>query len=214
MSASYDPERMFSYLKGLAIGRDWHDTLQALYIARHAHAHQTRKSGEPYIIHPLTVACHLVAMGVMEDPIIATALLHDFKEDCNGDIDALPCAEAVKHAIDLVSFDKNWYLENTGLQKQEALRVHYAAIAKDRIATLVKLADRCNNVSTMAGVFNTEKLVEYIDETRTYVLPLVRTAKNQWPEYSDPLFIMKYHITTATDAIETTMNMFRSDHSA
>jgi GTP pyrophosphokinase len=134
-------------------------------------------------------------------------LLHDYKEDCNGNLDALPCSDTVKHAIDLLSFDKYWYRDHAGLQKEEALSIHYANLAKDRTATMVKLADRCNNVSTMAGVFTREKLVEYIAETRTHVLPLVRIAKEQWPELSEPLFIMKYHITSITDAIEATMQM-------
>ena len=207
MSVKYNEDHIFSYIKGIAMGRTWTNTLQALYIARQAHNGQFRKSGEPYIIHPLTVASHLLSMGIMDDTIIATALLHDYKEDCCDDLTNLPLSNEIKQAIELVSFDKHWYKTNAGLEKQDAFKIHYAKIAENPIATLVKLADRCNNVSTMSGIFNEEKLHEYIDETKNFIIPLIRTAKNHWPQYSDALFIMKYHLISIIDAIEITMQM-------
>ena len=208
MAVKYNDEHMFSYIKGMAYGLDWMDTLSALYIARDSHSDQFRKSGEPYIVHPLEVACHLIAMGIREDAIIATALLHDWKEDCGGDLKRLPCSEDVKHSIDLVSFDKNYFKNKLGIQeKRDMLRIHYNDIQKDRIATIIKLADRCNNVSTMAEVFSKEKLKEYLDETRNFVLPLIKTGKEQWPQHSDQFFILKYHIVTVVDAIEAIMRI-------
>lgn len=208
MAVTYNNEHMFSYIKGMASGLQWKDTLNALYIARDAHKEQVRKSGEPYIAHPLEVACHLISMGVREDAVIATALLHDYKEDCEGNLDELPCSRDVKHAIDLVSFDKSYFKEEMGIEdKHEMLKIHYLGIQNDKIATLVKLADRCNNVSTMAGVFTRAKLEEYIAETRNFVLPLVKTGKEHWPQYSDQFFILKYHIISVVDAIEATMNI-------
>ena len=54
----------------------------------------------------------------------------------------------------------------------------------------------------MAGVFTLEKVREYIDETREYVLPLLRETKNQWPNDSNLFFVLKYHIISVIDGLE------------
>ena len=206
MAALYSPERMFTFIKGMACALNWKDTLTALYIAREAHDGQTRKSGEPYIIHPLTVACHAISLGMREDLLIASCLLHDWEEDCGGKISTLPCSPEVKETIDLVTFRRE-----PGIDKGSQLSSHYSKIAESRLATFVKLFDRANNVSTMAGVFTPEKIREYIDETRTYVLPLQRHAKNTYHEQkdADALFTLKYHITSVIDAIEATKDVYK-----
>lgn len=78
-------------------------------------------------------------------------------------------------------------------------------ILQTRAAILTKLIDRCHNVSSMAGIFSKNKLNAYIEETRQYVMPLLRKAKLQYPEDSDILFVLKYHITSVVDSIEATM---------
>jgi hypothetical protein len=54
----------------------------------------------------------------------------------------------------------------------------------------------------MAGCFNRKKLLEYIEETEEYVLPLSGVLKNQYPEYSDLAFLLKYHIVSVLEAIK------------
>ena len=197
MSVQFHPEKTYSYLKGMAMGLGWTDTVRALAIARRDHEGQMRKNGEPYFIHPLTVASHAVALGLKEDKIVATALLHDWKEDCKGDVRLLPCSQEVKNAVTKLSFEKK-----SGISKQDQLVMHYDAMREDKIACIVKLLDRCHNVSTMAGVFTSSKLQEYIEETNQFILPLLRYTKDTWPEYSDQLFVLKYHIVSVVDAID------------
>ena len=81
-------------------------------------------------------------------------------------------------------------------------------ILQSREATITKIIDRCHNVSSMAGTFSPEKLKSYIKETRHYVLPLLRKAKDQYPEDADMLFILKYHMTSVVDSIEATMQVY------
>ena len=198
-----DEKRTFTYLKGMAQGLHWTNTLHALYVAREAHKNQKRNSGEPYIVHPLTVAGHAVALGLREDELVATAILHDWVEDCGGDLAALACSEQVKKSIQLVT-----HVKHRDLMEEQDLALYYSQISTDRIASLVKLLDRANNVSTMAGVFKEERLKRYINETRNHVLPLYREAKNKWPEYGDALFALKYHISAVIDSIEATMKVY------
>lgn len=77
----FKPEKMCTCLRGFAAGAEMKETLKALAFAREKHKNQFRKSGESYIVHPLTMACNVVSMGIKENAIIATILLHDVCED-------------------------------------------------------------------------------------------------------------------------------------
>ena len=69
-------------------------------------------------------------------------------------------------------------------------------MAENRDASLVKLLDRCNNVSAMADAFSREKLCSYIAETRTYILPLAQRLRQQEPALADALYLLEYHISS------------------
>lgn len=196
MSASFDSSKIYTYLKGYAMGLEWSDTLAALSFARVAHKDQYRKSGEPYIIHPLTVAAHAVALGIKEDAVIAAAILHDVVEDCEIGLENLPVSDNTKDAVRRLTHIKG-----------EPLGPYYREIGESRVAAIVKLLDRCDNVSTMAGVFSVEKINQYIDETREYILPLLRRAKDQWPSDSNALFVLKYHIASVIDGLEICLSV-------
>ena len=81
---------MFTYLRGRLDGPGFEQSRAALVFARKAHAGQIRKSGVPYIVHPLSMACDAIACKGATDEIIATILLHDVCEDCNIPLSALP----------------------------------------------------------------------------------------------------------------------------
>lgn len=168
----FQPEKMYTYLRGYASGLGMRDTLKALSFAREKHNAQFRKSGEPYIVHPLTMACNAVSMGIKEDAVIATILLHDVCEDCGVNVDELPVSDTVKRAVDLMTFR---VME--GETKEIAKNRYYNMLLQSREAAITKLIDRCHNVSSMAGTFSVEKLKSYIEETRHYVLPLLRKVK-------------------------------------
>lgn len=197
---SYNIEHMFSLIKGMAMGLDWKDTTNALYIARKAHDGQMRKDGvTPYFAHPLTVASYLITADVRSDTAVAAALLHDYLEDCEVNWEKFnELSPETREVIQLLTFDKSYP------NKEQAKEMYYNNISHNVFASLVKICDRCHNVSTMAGVFTPSKIAEYVEETRRYVLPLIRSTKNEWPEYSNILFLMKDHIESVLRAVEIT----------
>ena len=201
----FSPEKMYTYIRGFATALNMEQTLKALSFAREKHSGQFRKSGEPYIIHPLTMACDAMSMGIKDDNIIATILLHDVCEDCSVSLQELPVNDTVRRGVQLMTF----YIMD-GETKEIATKRYYNMLIESKEAVITKLIDRCHNVSSMAGIFSIEKLKSYIDETRTYVLPLLRQAKDHFPEESDRLFTLKYHITSVVDAIDLTMQAFES----
>lgn len=199
----FNPDKMYTYLRGYASGAGMKDTLKALAFAREKHNGQFRKSGEPYIVHPLTMACNAVSIGIKEDAVIATILLHDVCEDCGVSNGELPVSDTVRRAVDLMTFR---VME--GETKEIAKNRYYNMLLQSREACMTKLIDRCHNVSSMAGTFSVDKLKAYIEETRHYVLPLLRKVKNQYPEDSDILYVLKYHIVSVVDSIDATIQMF------
>ena len=212
MRSHFNEEKMYTYLKGFAMGARLSETIKALNYARKLHKGQCRKSGEPYIIHPLTMACQAISMGLVDDRVISAILLHDVVEDCGVSVNDLPINDEIKNAVRLLTYIKpEHYLEkdNQGISINEVKAKYYEKISENTIATIAKIFDRCHNVSSMAGVFTKEKLDEYIEETETFVLPLIRKAKEEFPEYQNVLFILKYHIISVLDAIKGTILTYK-----
>lgn len=69
--------------------------------------------------------------------------------------------------------------------------LYYNGIAGNRIAAVVKLLDRCHNISSMASCFSDEHMAEYIKETQEYIYPLMEKAREAYPEYSNQLFLIR-----------------------
>ena len=199
--AVFSAEKMYTYIRGYANGRAMKQTLCALTYAREKHKSQMRKNGEPYIVHPLTMACHALALGINDDVTVATILLHDVCEDCGVSPYELPVGDEARQAVKLMTFSVE-----EGETKETAKDRYYADLLSSRPAAICKLIDRCHNVSSMAGTFSVAKLEAYIEETRHYVLPLLRNVKDRYPEDSDVLFVLKYHITSVVDAIDESLH--------
>ncbi|SFB66622.1 RelA/SpoT family protein [Butyrivibrio sp. YAB3001] len=127
--------------------------------AAEAHKDQLRKSGEPYIIHPLCVAIILADLE-MDKETIAAGLLHDVVEDtictkeeienCFGaDVALLVDGVTKLTALQLSTDNTNKTQEQIDMQAQN-LRKMFLAMAKDIRVILIKLADRLHNMRTLA----------------------------------------------------------------
>ena len=159
-NAIFNAEKMYTYLRGYASALSMQQTLRALVFAREKHKGQTRKSGDPYIVHPLTMACDALSLEIKDDNVIATILLHDVCEDCDVAIEELPVNDKVKRGVELMTFS---VMDDE--TKETAKVRYYNLLPSSKEAAYTKLLDRCHNVSTMAGAFSKAKLLAYIDET-------------------------------------------------
>lgn len=191
----FDEKRMYTYIKTYAGVKKLHQTSKVLPYARELHEGQFRKGKDHvlYIYHPLLLACHALALGLDDDDIVSTALLHDVCEDCGVAVDELPVNKETKAAVSLLTKGKE-----TKLNAEQ----YYADISRNPIATIVKLLDRCNNISGMAAGFSKKRMVEYIKETETLVYPLMQKAKSEYPMYSNQIFLIKYHMTSVIEALK------------
>lgn len=117
------------------------------------HEGQKRDSGEPYIVHPLSVALICAELNMDTDSICA-ALLHDVIEDCSdktsyGEI-AREFGEEVAMIVDGITKLVNITFENKQEENLENLRKMFFAMSKDVRVIFVKLADRVHNMRTLS----------------------------------------------------------------
>ncbi|GAB2624030.1 RelA/SpoT family protein [Pseudactinotalea suaedae] len=120
---------------------------RAYVVAEQAHRGQLRKSGDPYITHPVAVATILAELG-MTPPTLAAALLHDTVEDTSYSLDALRTdfGDEVAALVDGVTkLDKVTYGDAA---QAETVRKMVVAMARDIRVLVIKLADRLHNART------------------------------------------------------------------
>ncbi len=121
---------------------------RAYLVAEKAHGTQTRKSGDPYITHPLAVATILADIG-MTEPTLVAALLHDTVEDTSYTLEELrnDFGEEVALLVDGVTkLDKVKYGDSA---QAETIRKMIVAMSRDIRVLVIKLADRLHNMRTL-----------------------------------------------------------------
>ena len=182
----FHERNMSSFLKGKFSSGNYPEALKALAFAKEMHKGQFRKPEDlkiPYIIHPLTMTCHALAMNLEDDTLLAALLLHDVSEDCGVPPEDLPVCPEVQEIVALVTKPKHAFSESG----------YYRAISHNPKACLVKCIDRCNNLSSLAAGFSDERIQDYIEETEKYYPTLLRVIKEQ-PEYNNAAWLLSYQI--------------------
>ncbi|WP_419850378.1 RelA/SpoT family protein [Candidatus Poriferisocius sp.] len=149
------------------------DRIETAYrLAEKAHSGQVRKSGEPYVSHPLAVAHIVVELG-LDDVSVIAALLHDAIEDTAMDLSEVEhhFGGEVASIVDSVTrLDRLKF--NTQEEEQAAsMRKMLVAIAKDLRVLVVKLSDRLHNMRTLAAL-PLEKQHRVARETMDIYAPL------------------------------------------
>ena len=123
----------------------------AYIFSKKAHEGQLRKSGEPYIVHPQSVA--MILAGLMLDPAtIAAGLLHDSVEDVEGvtpEVIEQKFGSEIALLVDGVTKLSRLDFTSREEQQAESLRKMFLAMAKDIRVVLIKLADRLHNMRTL-----------------------------------------------------------------
>jgi guanosine-3',5'-bis(diphosphate) 3'-pyrophosphohydrolase len=141
--------------------------------AERLHSSQLRKSGEPYIIHPLSVANYVANLNITEDAIIA-ALLHDTIEDCGvtrQDIEQMfnpTVASLVQGVTKIDEIADNSIERYTELMN---LRKFIISSSSDIRVLIIKLADRLHNMRSIDAL-KPQKQIDYSDETLKVYVPL------------------------------------------
>ncbi len=145
---------------------------KAFDVAVRQHDGQLRKSGEPYIIHPIAVAKILADLG-MDEETIAAGLLHDVVEDTNYSQEMLidDFGEEISILVDGVTKLASMVIESKEQKQAENLRKMFLAMSKDIRVLIIKLADRLHNLRTI-NYMTEAKIQEKCSETLDIYAPL------------------------------------------
>ncbi len=157
-------------LSGTLVDYQEKELLHAFEVAAKAHEGQLRRSGEPYITHPVAVAQILAGLG-MDQATISAALLHDTLEDTPYSIEALIAdfgAEIGQLVDGVTKLDKLVYGPTA---EAETLRKMVVAMSKDIRVLVIKLADRLHNARTWQFV-SEESALRKARETLDIYAPL------------------------------------------
>ena len=173
------PEELFAKLEKAVLA--YHpsanmDLIREAYeYARKAHGDQLRKSKEPYIVHPLSVAIILAELELDKESIIA-GLLHDVVEDTEISLDVISekFGAEIASLVDGVTKlgQLNYKADQVEIQA-ENLRKMFLAMAKDIRVVLIKLADRLHNMRTLKFM-KPEKQKEKARETLDIYAPIAQ----------------------------------------
>ena len=150
ISPSKEVNKLYDKLLGYFNPKDQAYINRAFQYAYDGHNGQNRKSGEPYITHPLHVAIYLCELN-FDKETIAAALLHDLIEDTDITYEDLKkeFGEEVADIVDGVTkLDKIKYSSNEEA-KADAIRKMVIAMSKDIRVLILKLADRLHNIQTI-----------------------------------------------------------------
>ena len=194
----YNVDKMYTYLRGFLVGGKYTQSVIALQYAREKHKEQKRKNGVPYIVHPLSMACYAAALGLNDDNIFATILLHDVPEDCGVEIEHLPVNDTVKYAVKCMTITKF----KTDKSKIETKRRYFNNLLESKEAVICKALDRYNNLSDMPFALSEDAVGKNAAETDILLLPMLKEAKEKWADLADILFVLRTNIRGINDILK------------
>jgi len=213
--------KSYLFIKGFATGKNFANTLKALPLARKLHDGQYRKGtiivdGKefqlPYVLHVLKVCSTLITLNLPLsdyelDILYATAICHDLLEDCSEYFPDGGTELITKYHLDSQIYENVKILSKPSGLNDAELNHYFNVIKYNKLALLVKLADRSHNVETLSSM-KIDKLHKYVDETRRWIYPLCTYGKQNYPELSNGFTILKAKIVSLTEETEVLVDMF------
>ena len=151
---------------------DYEMILKAFNFACDAHKNAKRKSGEPYIIHPVAVAKTLIDLGLDKETISA-ALLHDVVEDTPTSFKTIrkEFGEDVELLVKGVSKISGIKYDKPEIKEMNSLRRLFISMSKDIRVILIKLADRLHNIRTVEAL-SPQRQIRFCSETMNIFVPI------------------------------------------
>ena len=198
-SLLFDEEALYQSIREYAAYHDLKETLSSLPFAANKHKGQLRdnKGNIPYFIHPLQITRHAISLGLNDDMLLAACLLHDVCEDCGVSYEELPVSNQTRQVVQLLT--KEWEPHIHSEEKEEQ---YYRNIAANPVAAMVKLLDRCNNISSMSLGLSRGRIARYLEETRKYYQPLVEQMLRDYPQYEMQIYTVFYQMHSVYQALE------------
>ena len=187
---------------------------EAYLLAKRAHEGTLRRSGEPYIVHPVCAAIILVELGMDTDSIVA-ALLHDVVEDTEVTLEEIKkeFGKDVAFLVDGVTKLGKIPFSSREHQQAENVRKMLLAMAQDVRVIIIKLADRLHNARTFESLPDEKRRIKALETMEVYA-PLahrlgIRGVKEELEDIS-----LKYLDPIAYADIESQLAMRKEERQA
>lgn len=186
-------------LLGWLHGNGWHNAARALHFAESHHTGLRKDGITPEFSHQVHISLYLTTLAPhfpQGEEVISTALLHDVCEDYDITFDEIEdrFGRTVRKAVTAMT------KETRGVRLNPEHVVDLQA--NDEIASVCKGADRIHNQSTAIGVFSPSKIEEYVDETRTQILPMLKAARKNFPHQNGAYQNIRTVLTSQVSALE------------
>ena len=193
----YDEVKMYTRLRAQFEALEMAQSIKALNFARKKHAGTFRKvTNQPFIVHPLLMASIAMAMGIRDDDLIPVIILHDVIEDTDAKLSDLPVNDIVKQGV-----RKMTVTQFEGETKSQSKVRYFRELLEDKNAIICKGLDRFVNLSTMAGNFNPERIKKNVIETDQLLLPILKDAKDKYPEFTPILYLLRVMIRSVNETL-------------
>jgi (p)ppGpp synthase/HD superfamily hydrolase len=174
--------KLYNYVRGWMEAKKFYTTVKALDFARTRHVGTRKDNVTPEFSHQLHMArffMNLEPLVLNPARCITLIFLHDTVED---------------HSATLVEVVNEFGFDiGLGVRKLSKViheiklsnAIYYSVLLEDVDACLVKGVDRLHNLESMAGAFTTAKKQAYVEETEEYALPLLKQARNRYPDHAN-----------------------------
>lgn len=191
-------QKMSITLKSYLKGKGFHKALEAFEFAKQHHTGTRKDKVTPEFQHQIEICLFITTLKevMFEEDCLVVALLHDVREDYNISHDEIEKRFGKRVADAVEKLTK----EYRGAKKDPIQ--YFMDIANCPIASIVKLADRINNVNSMVGVFTIKAQEKYLFEIEEYFLPMLKKARNLFPEQLSSYHSMNFTLKNTTSLIK------------
>jgi (p)ppGpp synthase/HD superfamily hydrolase len=172
------------------LGRGYYLALDALEYASKLHVGMRKDGVTEEYAHQLSIGRYVKSISTsLEYPeeTLASVFLHDVCEDCGVGFEEIEA----RFGLDVGQAVRLLTKQHRGYTKPQV--EYYRQIGENKIASVVKGADRIHNVQTMLDVFTYEKQKEYIRETREFIVPMLKEARRRFPR-QEPAYENIQHV--------------------
>ncbi len=204
----FSADKMYVFLKGALTGAGMTEAVRALAYMRKHHEGQYRDDGQPYAVHPLMMACYAMSLEseFIDDVVMAGTLLHDVCEETNTPVDELPFSAEVRRAVKYVTLTR--FKDET---KFEHKKRYMNELLECQASVIIKAIDKMFNLMTMSAVFPDDKVRKNVVEVDVLFLPVLREAKQKWPEMSRLLWVLRTGVRGLNDTLALQLGVMLTD---
>lgn len=167
--------------------------LEVLDFARKRHKADERKDKTPFINHTVGATLILILAGIRNEVILAADVLHDIVEKEKATLKEIErkFGQEVALLVDRVSQRLN-----------ETLEDYYERISGDIRTILIKASDHLHNLKTAINVLSLQELDDIVMKGEHHVIPMIRKAQTDYPEYREILVELEDRITEKLDEVK------------